>query len=211
MAIRVIGVLDVKGGLVVRGVGGRRAEYRPLPSLRSAREQAAALGAEHGVREFYLADLDAIAGRPPATGLYADLAASFRVWADAGVRSAAARGPWRTVVGLETASGPGVIEPGDCFSLDLRDGRPMGTWGGDVWGIAAAAVEAGATALLVLDVARVGTAAGPGTEALCAALRAAHPGVELLAGGGVRGRADLARLEAAGVDGALVGTALGGS
>jgi phosphoribosylformimino-5-aminoimidazole carboxamide ribotide isomerase len=208
MMPRLVGVLDVKGGVVVRGVGGRRAEYRPLPGAPSPLEAARALG----VGEVYLADLDAIEGAAPALAVYRSLAAEFRLWVDAGVRTAADRarlaGPWRTVVGLETAEDPAVIRPGDCFSIDLRDGQPMGRWGDDVMAIARTAAAAGAAALLVLDLARVGGAAGTGTEALCAALRAAHPGVELLAGGGVRHHDDLARLAAAGVDAALVGTAL---
>jgi len=39
-------------------------------------------------------------------------------------------------------------------------------------------------------------------------LRAALPGVDLIAGGGVRDQADLDRLAAAGANGALVATAL---
>ena len=208
MTPRILGVLDVKGGVVVRGVGGRRAEYRPLPGAPSPLEAARTMG----VREVYLADLDAIEGAAPALAVYRALAAEFRLWVDAGVRTADDRarlsGPWRTVVGLETAESPAAIHPGDCFSIDLRDGRPLGRWGDDVMAIARTAVAAGARTLLVLDLARVGGGGGTGTEALCAALRAAHPGVELLAGGGVRNRDDLKRLAAAGVGAALVGTAL---
>lgn len=208
MAIRVVGVLDIKGGVAVRGVGGRRSEYQAVPGFRSIAEVAASWG----VSEIYVADLDAIEGGPPALSVYRELASRYRLWVDAGVRTAIDRahmtGPWRTVVGLETAQGVEAIRPGDCFSLDLRGGRPMGTWGEDPLAIARRAVDAGATAILVIDLMRVGTASGTGTERLCCALRAEFPGVELLAGGGIRHRENLARLEAAGVDAALVGTAL---
>src|SRR5262245_44489423 len=107
---RILGVLDVKGGVVVRGVGGRRAEYRPLPGAPSPLEAARTMG----VREVYLADLDAIEGAAPALAVYRSLASEFRLWVDAGVRTAADRarlsGPWRTVVGLETAEGPSAIQ-----------------------------------------------------------------------------------------------------
>jgi phosphoribosylformimino-5-aminoimidazole carboxamide ribotide isomerase len=63
-------------------------------------------------------------------------------------------------------------------------------------------------ALLVLDLARVGTGAGGPELGLLSELRRAHPTVELLAGGGVGSRADLERLADAGCDGALVATAL---
>jgi phosphoribosylformimino-5-aminoimidazole carboxamide ribotide isomerase len=59
----------------------------------------------------------------------------------------------------------------------------------------------------VIDLARVGTATGIDLE-LIARVRKAVPKMTLLAGGGVRGREDLARLADAGCDGALVATAL---
>jgi phosphoribosylformimino-5-aminoimidazole carboxamide ribotide isomerase len=45
-------------------------------------------------------------------------------------------------------------------------------------------------------------------EAMLCDVRAALPGVDLIAGGGVRDQSDLDRLAAAGADGALVATAL---
>jgi phosphoribosylformimino-5-aminoimidazole carboxamide ribotide isomerase len=63
---RIIPVLDVLGGHVVRAVGGRRSEYRPIVSrvtnstepLHVARDLLAVTGA----KELYVADLDAIRG-----------------------------------------------------------------------------------------------------------------------------------------------------
>ena len=62
--------------------------------------------------------------------------------------------------------------------------------------------------MIVLDLARVGTGTGSGTEALLNQLRALQPAVELIGGGGVRGAADLRRLTAAGYDRVLVASAL---
>ena len=70
------------------------------------------------------------------------------------------------------------------------------------------AIALGVRRVLVLDLARVGTNAGPGTDAFCKELKDSFPDVELLAGGGVRGREDLDRLRTSGVDGVLVATAL---
>jgi phosphoribosylformimino-5-aminoimidazole carboxamide ribotide isomerase len=61
--------------------------------------------------------------------------------------------------------------------------------------------------VIVLDLARVGSGAGPDLR-LLERLRRTVPGVTLLAGGGVRGADDLDRLADVGCDGALVGTAL---
>ena len=55
---------------------------------------------------------------------------------------------------------------------------------------------------------RVGGGAGTGTDALCARLATAYPTVEISAGGGVRGAADLRRLRECGVLVALVASAL---
>ncbi|HEY6762160.1 MAG TPA: HisA/HisF-related TIM barrel protein, partial [Baekduia sp.] len=57
--------------------------------------------------------------------------------------------------------------------------------------------------------ARVGSGEGPDVT-LLAELRSRLPGVELLAGGGVRHAGDLRALEGAGAAGALVATALHG-
>ena len=123
------------------------------------------------------------------------------------------------VVGLETLPTFGALEAIAAaigtervvFSLDLREGQPVLRPGAPHHGppleLARAAVAAGAPALLVLDLARVGTGRGPDLR-LVDAIRRAHPEVELLAGGGVASRADLERLADAGCDGALVASAL---
>jgi phosphoribosylformimino-5-aminoimidazole carboxamide ribotide isomerase len=61
--------------------------------------------------------------------------------------------------------------------------------------------------MIVLDVARVGTGSGPDLEQLTR-LRRAVPDMRVIAGGGIRGFDDLARLAACGCDGALVATAI---
>jgi phosphoribosylformimino-5-aminoimidazole carboxamide ribotide isomerase len=98
------------------------------------------------------------------------------------------------------------------FSLDLKGGLPLAdrqAWGeADAWAVAERAVGLGVRRLLVLDLARVGEGSGPGTEALCARLVREFPGLEVSAGGGVRGVADLGRLRDAGVAAVLVASAL---
>jgi phosphoribosylformimino-5-aminoimidazole carboxamide ribotide isomerase len=61
--------------------------------------------------------------------------------------------------------------------------------------------------VIVLDLARVGSGAGPDVG-LIAQLHAAFPDLQLLAGGGVRDPGDLRALSDAGAAGALVATAL---
>lgn len=228
--MKVIPVLDVRAGRVVHAVGGRRADYARLISRLTASDRPAdvarAVLDHFGIGHFYLADLDAIAGAPPDLATYAavrDLGLSL--WVDAGLRieadgeRLAESGVEGVVSGLETVRGPQVIGqlcrmlgPRVIFSLDLRAGEPVGElepWGTcDPFEIASRAVACGVGTVIVLDLARVGTGIGTGTEDLCARLAAAHPQIQVVAGGGVSGSADLRRLAACGVRAALVGSAL---
>jgi len=185
-----------------------------------------------GCDEWYVADLDAISGVAPQRSLVRALAAlGGRLLVDAGVstparaRETLADGRWgasaaRVVIGLETL--PSLAALGDVarvvgrerlvFSLDLREGEPVLPPGAPHQGtpleLARAAVDReGVAAMLVLDVARVGSGLGVDLD-LVAALRRAHPGSELLAGGGIGSVRDLERLADSGCDGALIATAL---
>jgi phosphoribosylformimino-5-aminoimidazole carboxamide ribotide isomerase len=228
--MRIIGVLDVQGGLVVHGRGGKRQDYRPLVSRLVAsphpRAVAQALRQHFNINELYIADLDAIAGRPPAWETLADLQAQgFRLWVDAGLRRAAQAEPLLQlgvagiVAGLETLAGPEELAllcqrapERLVFSLDLRAGHPLATYPcwqrATAWQIAQEVLAQGVRQLLVLDLAHVGMGQGLGTEALCRQLLRTDPELALFAGGGVRGRHDLERLRQLGLAGVLVASAL---
>ncbi len=226
----VLPVLDLMQGAVVRGVAGRRDEYRPLVSpLAGSAEPLAiarAFRARFGFTELYLADLDAILGQAPSRAVYDALHAdNFRLWIDAGLRDAndakwmALADVHRVIVGLETVASPDALERlmdqvgADrlVFSLDLKGGQPLAqpAWGdADPWAIAERARSLGVRRIVVLDLANVGMGQGVGTEAFCQRLRHADPRLEIVAGGGVRGIDDVRRLIDLGVDRVLVASAL---
>jgi phosphoribosylformimino-5-aminoimidazole carboxamide ribotide isomerase len=119
----------------------------------------------------------------------------------------------RVVVGTETLAEADALDrlPDAVLSLDLRDGRTLSP---DPQLAGLTALEAMARLhraalreVVVLDLARVGSGAGPDVTSI-AEIHASFPDLELLAGGGVRDAADLRALEAAGAAGALVATAL---
>jgi phosphoribosylformimino-5-aminoimidazole carboxamide ribotide isomerase len=228
--MRLIPVIDLKGGVVVRGVGGRRDEYRPIVSQLSPSadplDVVRAFREKCGFTDFYLADLDAIGGAEPALSIYSAIRSiGCSLWVDAGLRNVAQAAPLgsagveRIVAGLETLRGPEVLtalcrELGAdriAFSLDLKAGVPLGNeaaWGRDPLAITTSVVAAGIRRLIVLDLSRVGSGIGLGTEDLCQELARRYPVLEIVAGGGVRDRSDLDRLEAIGVHAALVASAL---
>jgi phosphoribosylformimino-5-aminoimidazole carboxamide ribotide isomerase len=232
--MRVIGVIDLRAGLAVHARGGERDAYEPVRSRLVSPAQAgdaAALARAYRERakvaEIYVADLDAISGAASAPqSLDGILAAGLPVMADAGAATVAAAkqvrdmGAARVVVGLETLASFGELagivgaigQEAVVFSLDLRDGRPVTRPGApfeqdSALMLAQSAAAAGVRSIIVLDLARVGRAAGPGMATL-QCIRDALPETELLAGGGVRDAADLADLARLGVAGVLVGTAL---
>lgn len=211
MTMRLIGVIDLAGGRAVHAKGGRRDAYTPVRSvlLQPGEEgdpvALARAYLRYPVPEIYVADLDAIAGAPLSLtiGRLASLGAP--IWVDAGPVTPVSRPGLRAVIGLETLQAWEQVA-GSAFSLDLRGGVPLAGEDRPVE-LAKRAVEAGATAIILLDLARVGSMAGLDWVTV-QAVRASTLGVELVVGGGVRDRGDIARLADLGCDGALVATAL---
>lgn len=139
--MRLIPVLDLKEGVVVRGVGGRREAYRPVESVVAQTaepvEVATSLRERFGLSEFYIADLDAIAGGAGHADVVRELAQQdFELLVDAGLRDVAAGralielGATRVIAALETSPGPEHLQSlvaalgveRVTFSVDLKGG-----------------------------------------------------------------------------------------
>jgi phosphoribosylformimino-5-aminoimidazole carboxamide ribotide isomerase len=227
--MRVVPVIDLKGGVAVHAVRGDRERYRPVRSTIGDGADPVGLAREmrdrFGLDELYVADLDAIAGGAGSPDVIAALAQDVSVMVDAGASGAAeitrllGLGVARVIVGTESLPGTQALrglrsELPDAplvLSVDLRGGAlispdPALSGMGAVEALASLA-DAGAREAIVLDLLRVGSGEGPDV-ALIGELHARFPGLDLLAGGGVRHVGDLAALAAAGAAGALVATAL---
>jgi phosphoribosylformimino-5-aminoimidazole carboxamide ribotide isomerase len=234
MPFQVIPVIDVLNGHAVHAVAGRRAYYQPIQSILHATSEpvpiARALRDSLGSETLYLADLDAIAGCPPKLEIYREVIASgFHLWVDAGVRNVKSVSPLleldrsfiTIIAGLETVSGPrelaGIVNEAGAervvFSLDLFEGRPRiaapAAWRtDDPHALARAAIECGVCDLLILDLARVGTGQGLGTQNLMNRIREGHRSVRLSVGGGISRIEEVVDLQSAGARAVLIGSAI---
>lgn len=229
---RVIPVLDVRSGQAVHAIGGVRSHYQPLRSILHPSADTVALARafrdQLGFRELYLADLDAIAGSPPNRQLYQQLEAlQLSLWIDAGLRNAddleAFQGLRQAtiVIGLETASGPdsvrAILERTDperlVLSLDLFDGKPRvheeARWSSTKpFELAREILGLDVRHLLLLDLSRVGTGQGTGTEELLSRLRKLNPHVRISVGGGIASMEEVLAFRQSGCAALLVGSAL---
>jgi phosphoribosylformimino-5-aminoimidazole carboxamide ribotide isomerase len=225
--MRVVGVIDLKDGTAVHAVRGERERYRPVRGVDEGNplSLARAFRSELGLDELYVADLDAIGGAGEHSSTIAALASEARVMVDAGVsepelaRALLDLGADRVVVGTETLTGPEALdrllaelpEGAVVLSADLRDGRALSPHPqlADLPALDAVARlhRTGLREVIVLDLSRVGSGAGPDVGPI-AEIHAAFPELELFAGGGVRDVDDLRALGDAGAAGALVATAL---
>ncbi len=230
--MQLLPVIDILHGVAVRGIAGRRNEYRPLttPLADSADPVAVARGMRQtfGFRRFYVADLDGILARRPNFLFYQRLhSEGFELLLDAGIRTGndagelMKSGATMLIGGLESLAGPAALKrliaefgfERIVFSLDLQQGRPLlprdSSWEGrDPRSIAQEAVACGVRKIIVLDLADVGTGSGGSTSDLCRELRQHMPDLHIIAGGGVRGEDDVRNGVRCGISELLVASAL---
>lgn len=220
--MKVVPVIDVRGGLAVRAVAGERARYRPFRSSLSPNADPLTLARRvrdrWGIASLYLADLDAIEqGGPSSPQANADLwhalaADGFDLLIDPGVshvgdiEEGLTPADSRLVVASESATSLDWFRHCLLFDVvvgcDLRGGLPLGPQGlMDV-------IHASDRPTLVLDLKAVGIGGGLPTLPLCRELLAAKPDRAVMTGGGVRSIDDVRAAEAAGVSELLVASAL---
>jgi phosphoribosylformimino-5-aminoimidazole carboxamide ribotide isomerase len=217
--VRIIPVLDLKDGLVVRAEKGRRDRYRPIVTPLSASSDIVAVA--EGLRSlfpfpaFYIADLDAIERGAPNHAALARLKVSApppELWVDAGFAdaerlSAALADPiLRPVLGSESQRDDELLRRFRdhrrlVLSLDFfADGfrGPQSILDEpELW----------PDCVIVLTLASVGSAAGPDFARLRDIIARAGDRA-VIAAGGVRDEADIRALSELGVAAALVATSL---
>jgi phosphoribosylformimino-5-aminoimidazole carboxamide ribotide isomerase len=217
----VIPVIDVRHGVAVAAVRGRRADYQPLvtPLAMGSDPADVARGyaALFAFPLFYVADLDGIEGRGRDKDLTAQLAAAvprMRLWVDDGASAGEAMqriteaAHVTPVVGSESLRGDEDVAalralPRDRYVLSL-DFKGDGFTGP---GVVLDEPQHWPRAVVVMALARVGSGEGPDLQRV-AGIVARAGACRIYAAGGVRDRADIEALHAAGAAGVLIATAL---
>lgn len=211
--MQIIPVLDLKGGQVVRAAGGQRGDYRPIITPLSASaepiEVACGLRGLYPFNTFYVADLDAIDGGTTNSFLLEGIP---ETWLDAGfsdehaVRAALKKPGCHAVIGTESQIDTALLQhfhgnPRIILSLDFfADGYrgPQTILGQpQLW----------PDRIIVMTLAKVGSAAGPDMERL-RSVRDLAGDRKVYAAGGIRDEGDLQMLMELGVAGALIASAL---
>jgi len=224
-----IPVIDLMHDQVVRAKRGDRQSYQPIVSALCGSSDpvtvARILCGHCAAQQLYIADLDALQGRPAQAAVLRAIAQALpgvELWVDAGFADPApaaalraqlggAAPRLRAVFGSESLSSRAALE--DCFgtqgragehavlSLDRRDGTRLDAAG--CWDLPALWPRH----VIVMTLERVGADAGPDLDTL-REVQARSPGTALVGAGGIRNSADLERADAAGAWAWLVASAL---
>lgn len=226
--MKIIPVIDILHGQVVRAVRGNRQAYAPMVSRLCQGcdpvTVARALIKHCVATQLYVADLDALMGGPAQHDVLRALAQALpgiELWLDAGFRGrqavtevlnsvkdtaheASASARWVPVYGSETLQaqtpyGPQSVDA--ILSLDTLRKQRLGP--ASLWQQA----DQWPSRVIVMTLDRVGTLDGPDLDTLTE-LQALSPHTDMVGAGGMRSAHDLQAAQAAGARAWLVASAL---
>jgi phosphoribosylformimino-5-aminoimidazole carboxamide ribotide isomerase len=217
--MEVIPVIDLKDGIVVHARMGTRSEYAPIKTPLSATSRpsdvARGLLSVFPFKKFYVADLNAIERNGDNNAALKQLSAEhadLEFWVDAGIADGYGAERWletslgHLVLGSETQRDSGLSrqlcrDKRTILSLDFRGDTFLGPV------LLLNDANAWPTKIIVMTLARVGSASGPDMNCLTN-IKSRAANRQVYAAGGVRDANDLASLAQAGIAGALVATSL---
>lgn len=227
--MKIIPVIDVLNGIAVHAKRGERKQYQPLKSIlcKSVNPlDIASTFESSGFNTLYLADLDAILGKPANFSLYQQIMTqtSLELMVDAGIADITkasrvlAAEVTKIVIGSETLRSLDFVkqavksfgEDKVVVSIDLKEDKVLSVSetvaSMDAISFAQKLGNIGINQIILLDLNRVGTEHGINMTILRNILE--KTGVEVLVGGGIRSLQELEKLRKLGVSGALVATVL---
>jgi phosphoribosylformimino-5-aminoimidazole carboxamide ribotide isomerase len=212
--MQIIPVIDLKDGIVVHAVRGNRAAYQPIHQASCITSDSdidvvlAGFLKLYAFKRFYIADLNAITGSGNHQALIDAMLLAhpdIEFWVDSGsqlseIRDGARNMKW--VIGTESQqAAPCPTRHDFILSLDFKNDLAADHAGwlehSQYW----------PEWLIVMTLNRVGSNSGPDFAKLHA-LQQQYPQKQLIAAGGIRHQQDLTDLKIAGMQAALVATAL---
>lgn len=231
--MHIIPVVDIKNGIPVHAIAGKRDDYGPIQNSRFDSSSVFALCkniiAEFSPKYFYIADLDAIENGEPNLVLLSDLLQLPTHWLmDVGLKTAAdlcslesqfsQAENWSAIFGSESLAAMKELELAVSrfdssrivFSCDLRNGQLMGTPALAklrLDSLIAEVANLGVKQFIMIDLADVGTDHAS-LPSIIGNLRLDLQSIELFAGGGIKDENDLRQFESIGCRGALAATAI---
>ncbi|MCW4022024.1 MAG: HisA/HisF-related TIM barrel protein [Candidatus Bathyarchaeota archaeon] len=227
--MKVIPVIDVLNGVAVHGKRGERNQYKPLKSclLKSTNPLTIASFFEAvGFTKLYLADLDAILGKPMNLNLIKQIAQTTNLdfMVDSGaselkrVQEVLDAKVSKVIIGSETLQSLDFVkqsierfgENNVTISIDQKNGKLLTKSSLlsslDVFSFVKKLEGLGVTEIILLDLSRVGTEFGVDLQFIKHLVEKTK--VDVIVGGGIRSFTELDELNKIGVTGALVATTL---
>jgi phosphoribosylformimino-5-aminoimidazole carboxamide ribotide isomerase len=217
--VHIIPVIDLMHGQVVQAIQGQRQHYRPIQSQltdsATLHDVVAAILQVYAFDCLYIADLNAITGKPPHLKLIQQAMVNFpflQWWVDGGFNHPSSMQPWldlgirpiiasESIADIETYQAMQKTATEGVLSLDFfQDG---------FHGPARLETEPSlwTQPSILMSLPKVGANQGPEIEKMTL-IKRKHPQLTLYAAGGVRHLADIQALTNAGADGVLIASAL---
>ena len=229
---RLVGVIDLRNQIAVHAIAGNRDGYRRVPFCDGDPRVLARYYRDLGIKQLYVADLDAIHGYPIQFDVIEQLCAEFGPhpllldigWTgtespevkDQILRIADSNRQIRWIAATESMCDRDSLRkfsrlvPAErlLLGIDFLNQQAIGVHPMEDW--MDAGLTVGVAGAVILDLASVGRMSGTATDEICKTVRQRAGEWALYSGGGVRSADDVARLSAAGCDWCLVATALHG-
>jgi phosphoribosylformimino-5-aminoimidazole carboxamide ribotide isomerase len=220
LMFRVILALDLMNGIAVHAIKGERHQYKPLKSQLCDSFDPLEIIAKLNPREVYIADLNKITGNGDNFEVIKAISKRCSAIVDLGIKNyqelIAAKKliEAKLILGTETASLKLIQASAQLdvtVSIDIKQNKLLTSdpeLPSSPVDAAKMISEAGIAELIVLNLDRVGTAAGIDLELLKQIKFQVSGKTKVIVGGGIRDEEDLKTLEKIGVNGAIVATAI---
>jgi phosphoribosylformimino-5-aminoimidazole carboxamide ribotide isomerase len=228
-SLKIIPVIDVLNGTAVHAIRGERKMYQPLRSVlcRSSDPLEITLTFDSlRFKNLYLADLDAISGKPAHFSLYRQIVAetSLELMVDAGTadmekaKKVLETGVTKIIIGSETLGSLDFLnqavkafgEEKLVVSVDIKDGNVLSVSNTvkslDAVSFAQKLAVIGISQIILLDLSLVGSEHGINRTLVEDVLEKTN--LKVFVGGGIKALQELEKLRKLGVSGALVATVL---